>query len=361
MEEFEDKSNSDINGNNTSLIDYELIENWLSYARQLGLTEIEILGMAYFNSAIPTILFHIEQDNSIIKPLEKVVTNFLKSSSQRANILYIYREFYFNALVKDNNVVHIIFDEIPEYFFSEENNKYLDYKDKEETFFKNSGLSLDFINNIGKILTDYKIDVAEAFDLGHIHTNYLYSINPVATNYAIIMSNVLPDYLASLVECLPKPDSLALRNDLWLFSKLLQNELGNSSYDIELQQWMWYFHNNLFYEKEPGSVVIKKEWDLEDENFENKMLIQINKNIFLYYVTNNKTGNQKINRDIDYIKTSAEYLNFINERMIDSYSYGIQIKDFRNIGEKTNYMCRVFLKTIEVSFEKLKFGIVREA
>jgi hypothetical protein len=69
MEEFEDKSNSDINGTNTSLIDYELIENWLSYARQLGLTEIEILGMAYFNSAIPTILFHIEQDNSIIKPL----------------------------------------------------------------------------------------------------------------------------------------------------------------------------------------------------------------------------------------------------------------------------------------------------
>jgi hypothetical protein len=233
----------------------------------LGLTEIEILGMAYLNAAIPTILFHIKQNNSIIKPLENVVTNFLKSSSQRANILYLYREFYFNAIVKDDNVQHIQFEEIPEHFFSKENNRYLNYQDKGDTFFKNSRLTLDFINNIGTILSDYKIEVNEAFDLGHIHTNYLYSINPSATNHAVIFSNVLPQYLASLVECLPKPNSIALRNDLWLFSKLLQNELGNSSYDIELQQWIWYFHNYLFYENEPGSVNIKKEWNAEKEKW----------------------------------------------------------------------------------------------
>ena len=347
MEEFE--------RNNKSLINYDLIENWLKYARQLGLTEIEILGMAYFNSAIPTTLFHIKQNNAIIKPLENVVTNFLKSSSQRANILYLYREFYFNAIIKDKNVQHINFDEIPEHFFSKENNRYLNYQDKGDTFFKNSRLTLDFINNIGTILSDYKIDISEAFDLGHIHTNYLNSINPSASNHAVILSNVLPHYLASLVECLPKPNSISLRNDLWLFSKLLQNELGNSSYDIELQEWIWYFHNYLFYENEPGSVAIKKEWELEDENFENKMLIQTNKNLFSYYSTNNKTGNQVINREFDYIKTSEEYLNFINQKMIEDYSHGIQIIEFKNIGEKTNYLCRVFLKTIEVTFEKCKF------
>ena len=36
-------------------IDYNLIDNWKAYARQLGLTDTEMLGMAYFNSAIPTV------------------------------------------------------------------------------------------------------------------------------------------------------------------------------------------------------------------------------------------------------------------------------------------------------------------
>ena len=339
-------------------VDNELIDNWTAYARQIGLTDIEILGMAYFNAAIPTVVFVAKEDISVISPLQKVVSNFLQSSNEGANVLYIYREFYFNASIKNDKIVHINFEGLPEDFFSENNNKYLKYADQEETLFKNSGLTLDFIGNVGKILFDYKINISQAFNLGHQHTNYLYGINPFATNEAILLSNVLPEYLASLVECIPKPDSLALRSDLWLFSKLLQEELGNSEYDQEFQAWIWYYHNSLFYENKPGSVEIKKEWDLEKADFEMQMLIQINQTIFLHYKFNRKTGNQSINRTVELIKKSEDYFSFINEKMLDTYSIEIDRKNFRNIGEKTNYFCRVFMKAIEVSFEKFKFGEV---
>ena len=339
-------------------VDNELIDNWTAYAKQIGLTDIEISGMAYFNAAIPTVVYVAKEDISVISPLQKVVSNYLQSSNEGANILYIYREFFFNAFIKSNEIKHMNFEGLPEGFFSENNNKYLKYADQEETLFKNSGLTLDLIGNIGKILFDYKINISQAFNLGHQHTNYLFGINPIAASEAILLSNVLPEYLATLVECIPKPESLALRSDLWLFSKLLQNELGNSDYDHELQAWIWHYHNSLFYKDELGSVKIKQDWDLEKADFEFDMLIQINITIFSYYKFNRKTGNQKINREIELINKPEDYFNFINEKMLDSYFFEIDRKDFRNIGEKTNYLCRVFMKAIEVSFEKFKYGEV---
>ena len=114
----------------------------------------------------------------------------------------------------------------------------------------------------------------------------------------------------------------------------------------------------MFYKDERDSVEIKQEWDLNKVDFELDMLIQINKTIFSYYKFNRKTGNQLINRENELIKKPEDYFNFINEKMFDTYSIEIDRKNFRNIGEKTNYLCRVFMKAIEVSFEKFKFGEV---
>ena len=228
-------------------IDTDLISNWISYAKQLGLTENETLGMAYLNAAIPTVVVIAKEDVSVISPLQKVVSNYLSTSSEGANVITIYREFYFNASIKCKDLEHITFNGLREDFYSIKNNKYLQYTDQEETIFSNSGLTLDFIGNVGKILFEYKINILQAFNLGHIHTNYLLSINFNAASGAVIYSNVLPEYLASLVECIPKPNSLATRSDLWLFSKLLMSELGNTGYDQEFQAWIWYYHNSLFY------------------------------------------------------------------------------------------------------------------
>jgi hypothetical protein len=339
-------------------IDNELINNWTAYAKQIGLSEVEILGMAYFNAAIPTLTFLVKNDSSIISPLKKVVSNYLQSSNEGANVLYIYRECFFNASIKSDEIGNINFDGLPEDFFSDSNNRYLKYANQEETLFKKSGLTLDLIGNIGKILYDYNVNISQAFNLGHQHTIFLFGIHPIATSEAILLSNVLPEYLATLVDSIPKPETLALKSDLWLFTKILQKELADSEYDQDFQAWIWYYHNSLFYENKPGSVTIKEEWDLENTDFEDQMLIQINQSIFTYYRLNQKTGNQTINRTIDLVKKPEDYFNFINEKMLETYLIEIDRKNFRNIGEKTNYLCRVFLKAIEVSFEKFKFGDV---
>ena len=339
-------------------LDNEFIDNWTTYAKQIGLSEIEILGMAYFNTAIPTLNFFIKNDSSVISPLKKVVSNYLHSSSEGANIIYIYREFFLNASIKSDEIENINFDGLPEDFFSDSNNRYLKYANQEETLFKKSGLTLDLIGSVGKILFDYNVTISQAFNLGHQHTNYLFGIHPIATSEALLLSNVLPEYLATLVNTIPNTEILALRSDIWLFTKLLQKELADSEYDQEFQAWIWYYHNSLFYENKPGSATIKKAWDLENTDFEDQMLIQINQSIFTYYKLNQKTGNQTINRTFDLVKKPEDYFSFINEKMLETYLIEIDRKNFRNIGEKTNYLCRVFLKAIEVSFEKFKFGDV---
>lgn len=53
-------------------IDYELINNWTVYAKQLGLTDIESLGMAYFIAAIPTVTSIAKEDIFCLSPFRKL-------------------------------------------------------------------------------------------------------------------------------------------------------------------------------------------------------------------------------------------------------------------------------------------------
>jgi hypothetical protein len=339
-------------------LDFQLIENWNEYAKQLGLSEIEILGMAYFNAAIPTAVFIAKKNVAIISPLQKVVSNYMQSSSEGANVLFLYREFYFNSKTKNKELEHIKYQGLPNDFFSDVHNRYLKYSESEDNLFRKSGVTLDFLENLGKILFDYKVTIPQAFNLGHIHSNYLLGVDFPAASSAIILSNVLPIYLATLVESIPRPDNLALNQELWLFSKILIEELRNSEFDPEFQEWVWYFHNTLFYEKKPGTTEIKQDWKLENQDFTLEMVVAVNKNIFHYYNLNRKIGNQKINTSGDSIKDFQEFIFHINNKMKDKYSIGFNKKEFRNIGEKTNYLCIVFMMAIKVSFEKFNFKLI---
>jgi hypothetical protein len=345
-------------GKSNVQLDISLIESWTKYANQLGLSEVEILGMAYFNSAIPTAVFIAKKNVDIISPLQKVVSNYMQSSNHGANVLYLYREFYFNSKTKNRDLVPVKLQGLPTDFFSDGNNRYLKYYGSNDNLFHKSGITLDFIENLGRILLDYDVTIPEAFNLGHTHSNYLLSIDFPAASEAIILSNVLPIYLATLVESIPRPDNLALNHDLWLFSKILIEELRNSDYDPEFQEWVWYFHNSLFYEKKPGTTEVKQNWKLENPDFELEMMIEVNKSIFLFYKSNRRIGNQIINKSGDTVKDFQEYFNYVNNKMISNYSIEINRNEFRNIGEKTNYLCQVFMKTIEISFEKFSFGAI---
>ena len=80
---------------------------------------------------------------------------------------------------------------------------------------------------MGKILEDYNINILEAFQLGHSHMNFLLNTNSrLNAANAVIMSNILPHYLAGIIEMIPNPDSLNSRTDLWIFSKIFHQTIS---------------------------------------------------------------------------------------------------------------------------------------
>jgi len=77
----------------------DLLGIWLNFARENGFSEGQILGLAYFNSAIPTVLAIVNQDQTIAAPLQNVISDVGNASSEGANVLYLFKELFFAALI----------------------------------------------------------------------------------------------------------------------------------------------------------------------------------------------------------------------------------------------------------------------
>ena len=329
----------------------DLINQWTRYCENLGLTQGQILGLAYFNSVIPTVLSVVNQNEEILNPLSKVVKDLRKISSSEANALYLYREFYFNANARDNSILPIEFENLPQDFF-ECNNKYLKHIETNDGMVMNSRLTVLLIQELGKILNDYNIDVRKAFELGHFHSNFFLQTINGGLNYAssVIMSNILPQYIASAVEIIPFPNSLATNKDLWLFSKILFPVLNDSVDDREFREWIWYYHNAIFYENKTGSTKIKEEWNLTDPNFEINMIKRVMDTLHGYYKSNQKIGSQKI--DVGPIfKKWEEFFPLLNSKMRECYNIESPMTTFINHGELCNYLAFKFIATIQTIFE----------
>jgi hypothetical protein len=329
----------------------DFIKQWQNYCLTLGLTEGQILGLAYFNSALPTVLSGVNQNEGILSPLTKVVKEIGKSSSLGANPLYLYREFYFNARARNNEISHVKMDDLPADFFND-NNKYLKHCEVNSGMLMNSRLTVLLIQEVGKILMDYKINLSTSFELGHYHSNFFLRGANFSHNYtqAILMSNSLPQYIATAIEILPNPNCLALNEDLWLFSKILHPVLQDYTDDEELKAWLWFFHNAIFYENKPGSVKIKNEWNLSDPNFEINMISKIMDVLPMYYQVNPKIGNQKIGEG-PYIGNWEEFFPLLNLRMRDEFELESPTTTFTNQGEMCNYMTIKYIAVIKTIFE----------
>ena len=126
----------------------DLINKWTDYCQDLGLTQVQILGLAYFNSAIPTVLSFVNQNEEILKPLAKVVKDIEKISSKEANALYLYREFYFNSKSRGKSIFPIELDNLPQDFF-EGHNKYLKHDGPDTGMLMNSRLTILLIYELG--------------------------------------------------------------------------------------------------------------------------------------------------------------------------------------------------------------------
>jgi hypothetical protein len=329
----------------------DLITQWQTYCQSLGLTDGQILGLAYFNAAIPTVLALVNQNDDILKPLSKVVQDIGKASSEEANVLYLYREFYFNASARDKNISPIEVENMPSDFF--EGNKYLKHAAANSGMLKNSRLTVLLIQELGNILNDYKIDLKKAFELGHFHSNFLLKTSMLKYAHSIIISNVLPQYIASAIKIIPSPYGLTLQKEVWLFSKILHEVLNDSVSDREFSEWVWYYHNAIFYENKPGSTAIKSEWNLNDSNFESKMIHKIMDTLPSYYQKNQKIGNQRKSIGIKFDKWE-DFFPLLNQKMKNEFELESPVTTFLNQGELCNYLAFKFIAVIKTIFEHQK-------
>lgn len=330
----------------------ELLNCWLSLSQENGLSEEQLLGLAYFNSAIPTVLANACKDESIIIPLGEVIKDIGKSSSEGANVLYLYREMYFNAVTRDSEINPLDLEGIENDFFYPNINPYQIYADEEFGFFLKSRLTLMLIQRIGKILEDYNINIQEAFELGHYHMNFLLQTSSeLNVSKAVIMSNILPHYVARIVEIIPNPDSISLHSDLWIFSKIFFQTISDEFSDDKLfSEWLWYFHNGIFFKSEVGSTEVKSEWSLDDPRFEIKMLEAIMATLPSFFKINDKVGNQAINTGKGFEKWE-EFFPLLNDKLREEYEVESPCKNFINMGETCNYLAYKFIASVQTILE----------
>lgn len=329
----------------------DLIHQWTSYCLDLGLTQNQILGLAYFNAAIPTVLSFVNQNEEILTPLSKVVKHTGGISSSEANILYLYREFFLNANARDTGILPIELENLPQDFF-DCSNKYLKHIESNNRMLMNSRLTVLLIQELGTILNKYKVDINKAFELGHFHSNFFLYKSDGGLSYAqsVIMSNILPQYIASAVEIIPFPNSIALHKDLWLFSKILYPVLNNALNDVELREWIWYYHNSIFYIDKKGSTKLKEEWSEADPNLEIKMIKTVMNTLSGYYLANQKIGRQKRSVGSKFEKWE-EFFPLVNSKMINEYAILSPTTSFLNQGERYNYLAFKFIAVIQTIFE----------
>lgn len=322
---------------------------WLNFAKENGFSDGQILGLAYFNSAIPTVLANVNQDQNIVTPLQNVISDLGNASSEGANVLYLFKELFYAASTNDNGLKPLTLEGLPDDFFSQDDNPYFKFSHSEFGFFKKSRVSVMLIQRMGKILEDYTISTPEAFQLGHSHMNFLLSTNSrLSAASAVIMSNILPHYLAGIIEMIPNKNSLNSREDLWIFSKVfyqtISDELAN---DTLFCEWLWYFHNAIFYENEPGSNKVKSEWSLDDPNFEISMLKTIMQFLPSFYRGNKSIGNQQINTGKSFSKWE-EFFPILNEHLKTNYGVKSPTDTFVNKGEACNYLAYKFIASCQI-------------
>jgi len=327
----------------------DLLDIWLNFARENGFSEGQIIGLAYFNSAIPTVLANVNQDQTIVAPLQKVISEIGIASSEGANVLYLFKELFYAASTNDNELNPLTLDGIPDGFFSQDDNPYFKYSHSEFGFFKKSKVSVMLIQRMGKILEDYKISVPEAFQLGHSHMNFLLNTTSrLNAANAVIMSNILPHYLAGIIEMIPNPNSLNSQTDLWIFSKIFHQTISNElSNDALFCEWLWYFHNAIFYENKPGSNKVKSEWSLDDPKFEINMLEAIMHVLPPFYRGNNKIGSKQINPGKSFSKWE-EFFPILNEHLKTNYGVQSPADTFVNKGETCNYLAYKFIASSQI-------------
>lgn len=337
-----------------SSINYELINDWSKLCHESGLSQGQVLGIAYHSAMISTVIASTSENSKILKPLESVVSDIGLVSSEGANVLYIYREYYWLASNWDEHIEPFPFQGLPDDFFNHEN-PYSQYFQGEYGYFLKSRCSTLLLQRIGKILEDYKITLERSFTIGHGHANFLLSSSvSMSTAESVIMANIFPYYSAEIIDYLPKNSFKSPINNLWLLSKIFHRVISSEfNTDQQFQEWLWYFHNAIFYENKLGSQKIRSEWSIDDPNFEMKMLESIMSNTNSFYLQRSNLGLFKPIQNINFDKWE-EFFPLLNNHLKDKYEVRSPNSQFINTGEVCNYYAFKFIASVELILSNKK-------
>ena len=327
------------------------------------------MGLAYMAGCIPTVLAHVNQDKSILNKLKQVIQDFgaahvkIAGEDKYGSALMIFRQLYFKASLtleeKINapelppEIVQLTQSEgIDLFAFANNNfNAFSDIVKNSEYYKLLTGHHL--IENIGSILQKEGCELGSALSLGHAHANFwINGQNGLSFCSSVIVSNVFPTYLASIINSIPQPEELTSKPNVWLFSKELNCRLHETvldTFDEPTKHWIWNLHNRLFYTDNIETPTLIEEYKNTDglNNILSQLFLHINQ------YNNHSPLTSKYFGFYNHFPTEKEWPEFIdkvNSRMEEYFGIDKPSK-FNNLGELYSFFSYRFIAAITLYFD----------
>lgn len=313
-------------------------------------TKEQNLGLIFHTSSSAMIHTIINEDPSSINHFSFYFTltefnkdEFINSLSYQTS-LEIYKEYYLNSINISDEVDKPQNNEIKRLLKFEEN-KYQKFTGTETESVKNNR-TLALFQSIGEIIlkNNQNIGPLDVLRLG-LETSRFWCISPDNLSYTASWSysNILPTYIADVINSIPQPDNPNSNPETWLMSKEISNRIHNEKYnlDLETKKWIWSIHNFIFYINDPDRIELKTKY--KDINGMNDMLSDIYLNIGSF--DNLQSSKYQFSHVYSSRDHWNEFLEDLNENV--SLDYGIDIKnDFSNIGELYSFWSFRFVNAV---------------
>lgn len=330
-----------------------LFSKFTENLKSVGLSKDEhSLGLIYHTSSVASVLAFINNDQKILEPLNSFIDIDLPVSEWRSKKISdkIFLQYYFNASTTNNDLEHPKSESLNKLLSSSQNEFELISKIESESN-KNKRI-LKLFESTGRILIKHGI---EAFDdvinLAYNHFNYWkYSPDGATLTSSIIMSNVLPTYLADVINTFPFPDKFQSNPKIWLFSKELDNRIKDEKYSFDLptMQWIWNLHNSIFYVKDPNKIELQAKYS-SPKGF-TEMLSDLFYNIN-YVVPKLRSKEWEFHSKYKTKDDWAEFIKEVNNYLESDYGESWR-KDYVAIGEFYSFHSYRFINAIKLFIKR---------
>jgi len=312
---------------------------------------------------MPNLLSTINKDESIIKPLLPLISNY-KPKAEEVEFLdsdallfsaEIFKEYYLNSSSNSDNIPTPETKVVKGFIENEPENKYQEFSSIETPYNTNLRV-LKILESIGEIISkynDFSSNPLDVIDLGYEHSNF-WKNTPDRLSYinSVVLSNIFPTYLLNVIHTLPYPDAPNSDPSLWLLSKEIYSRMEDDKYalDLETKQWIWSVHNTIFYTNDPDRVELITKYQTHEGI--NEMLSDIFKNIGSHSGSLKSSKFKYFHNYPDWDKWDT-FINDLNIKV--EADFGISVKNNQSsVGEFYWYISYRFINAVMLYLEKVE-------